>query len=380
MILRQIWLDKIYAAWKKRSIVWLAGVRRSGKTTLCKSIDNIAYFDCDLPEVRKDLSNPTAFLSSVKSNILAFDEVHRLKDPSQFLKIAADHYPEKRIIATGSSTLHAIKKFSDTLTGRKIEVHLTPLLVEEGALFGMVDLDHRFLFGGLPPFFLSKELPDYEYQEWMTSFWAKDIQTLFRVANRDSFLKFTELLLAQSGSSFEASRFTDVCEVSRPTIVNYLKILETSYIARVLRPFTGRNTAGEIKSAPKVYGFDTGFICHMRHWKSLKGSDYGPFWEHLVLNELIGQLQYAKICYWRTKYGHEIDFVILKDRDEAPIAIECKWTFRSFSPENFKAFRKLYPKGMNYVVVSDIDGILERKYDDITVQFMPIADLAKTLA
>lgn len=45
------------------------------------------------------------------------DEVHRLRNPSELLKIAADHYPTTRIIATGSSTLGATRKFRDSLTG-----------------------------------------------------------------------------------------------------------------------------------------------------------------------------------------------------------------------------------------------------------------------
>jgi len=47
------------------------------------------------------------------------DEVHRLDNPSELLKIAADHYPDLKIIATGSSTLGASDRFKDTLTGRK---------------------------------------------------------------------------------------------------------------------------------------------------------------------------------------------------------------------------------------------------------------------
>ncbi|MBE7461529.1 MAG: hypothetical protein HS112_13535 [Zoogloeaceae bacterium] len=39
------------------------------------------------------------------------DEVHRLGNPSELLKIAADHYRDTRIVATGSSTLGASAKF-----------------------------------------------------------------------------------------------------------------------------------------------------------------------------------------------------------------------------------------------------------------------------
>ena len=38
---------------------------------------------------------------------MVLDEVHRLPNPSVFLKVAADHFPRIRVLATGSSTLGA---------------------------------------------------------------------------------------------------------------------------------------------------------------------------------------------------------------------------------------------------------------------------------
>lgn len=374
MVKRQFWIDRIEKAWEKRSIIWLSGVRQSGKTTLCKSLNNIEYFDCDQHEVRERLASPTSFLTAHKGKRIVLDEIHRLSNPSEILKNAADHFPETKIIATGSSTLSAFKKFTDTLTGRKVEIHLTPLLLEEGPLLGNSDIDHRLLFGGLPAFFLEDELPEDAFQEWLSSYWAKDIQELFRLEKRWSFLKFTELLLSHSGSMFEATRYTESCEASRPTISNYLSVMETMHLMRVIRPYTG-NSASEIKSAPRVYGFDTGFICHMRAWKTLRPADYGPLWEHIVLNELIGHIPYLNIHYWRNKQGHEIDFVLLRARNLNPIAIECKWSYRSFDPVNIKVFRHLHPDGKNYVVVSDLEGSFDKHYDGLEVTFLSLQEL-----
>lgn len=53
---------------------------------------------------------------------VVLDEIHRLPNPAEFLKIAADHYPHVKVLATGSSTLSATTKFRDTLTGRKVEL------------------------------------------------------------------------------------------------------------------------------------------------------------------------------------------------------------------------------------------------------------------
>jgi hypothetical protein len=41
----------------------------------------------------------------------------------------------------------------------------------------------------------------------MDAYWAKDIQELFRLGRRDSFQRFTEMVMAQSGGLFDATRF-----------------------------------------------------------------------------------------------------------------------------------------------------------------------------
>ena len=127
MVTRHFWLSQIENAWQRRSVVWLTGVRRVGKTTLCQSLPNQEYFDCELPRVRRMLEDSQAFLEGRQGQRVVLDEIHRLQNPSEILKIAADHYPDIKIIATGSSTLGASKKFRDTLAGRKSELWLTPI-------------------------------------------------------------------------------------------------------------------------------------------------------------------------------------------------------------------------------------------------------------
>ncbi|MDE0481006.1 MAG: ATP-binding protein [Candidatus Poribacteria bacterium] len=368
MVKRQFWLNRIKTAWKRRSVVWLSGVRRVGKTCLCQTLPNIEYFDCELPRVRRVMEDPQEFLDSIKDGRIVLDEIHRLPNPSELLKIAADHYPQIHIIATGSSTLGASAKFRDTLAGRKTELWLTPIITTDLDDFNQTDLQHRLLHGGLPPFFLQMEFPEYEFQEWIDAYWAKDIQELFRLERRYSFQKFAELLMAQSGGIFEATRFAAPCEVSRGTISNFLSVLEATFVVNIIRPFSTRRST-EIVAAPKVYGFDTGFVCYHRGWSQLRQEDLGLLWEHFVLNEIIAHTQSRDIQYWRDKRGHEVDFVLTRKRD-VPVAIECKWTAMGFSPRQLLAFRRQYPDGKNFVVAHDVDNPFTREYNGIVVKFV----------
>jgi len=352
MKLRHSWIERIENAWQRRSLIWLPGVRRVGKTCLCRTLPEIEYFDCELPRVRRTMEDPQGFLDSVRGRRIVLDEIHRLRNPSELLKIAADNYPDTRVLATGSSTLGASSKFADTLAGRKAMIWLTPITLDDLSDFGNTNLMHRLLRGGLPPHFMADESPEYEFQEWMDAYWAKDIQELFRLERRHSFQKFAELLMAQSGGIFDATRFSAPCEVSRTTITNYLSVLESTFVVHVVRPFSSHRPT-EIVAAPKVYAFDTGFVCYHRGWYDLRTDDLGILWEHFVLNEMHASLQSRRACYWRDKRGHEVDF-ILDERRSDPIAIECKWSASEFDPSNLLSFRRQYPSGRNYVVANDV--------------------------
>jgi len=354
-------------------------MRRSGKTTLCQGLPGALWMDCELPSVRREVEDPEGFFRSVpKNRILVLDEIHRLEDPSSVLKIGADHFPQLKIVATGSSTLGASVKFRDTLSGRKADVRLTPLCEADSLFPGMGDRPRRFLRGGLPGFYLAELRDDRDYSEWMESFWARDILELFRLERRSSFMKFAELLFAQSGGRFEASSFAPACGVSRTTLMNYLAVLESTFLVHVIRPFSGR-AASEIVATPLVYGFDTGFVAWAQGLHEIADKDKGFFWEHLVLNELSSRLQTREIHHWRDKRGREVDF-ILAPRGKPPVAIEAKWQAAAFDPAGMKAMREIHPDGPNYLVAADAVRPYSREVDGLALRVIPIGAIEESLA
>ncbi len=374
---RTFWIQRIERAWSRANVVWLAGVRRVGKTVLCRSLPEIEYFDCELSSVRRQLRDPETFFQTLKGKRVVLDEVHRLPNPSEVLKIVADHYPEVRVLATGSSTLEASSKFRDTLAGRRRQVLLTPMIQQDLADFQSADLTRRLHRGGLPPFFLALEFSERDVQDWMDAYWAKDLEALFRLERRDSFLMFVELLLARSGSMFESSGYARECGVSHNTIRNYLAVLEATFAAHRLRPYS-RRAATEIVAAPKVYGFDTGFVCVFRGWQKLRLEDLGILWEHYVLNELQARLETRRLYYWRDKRGHEVD-IVLPVQDGGAVALECKWNASGFEPRNLLAFRRRHPAGENFVVAADIRRPWVERQGEIRVEFVSLEGVVARL-
>lgn len=353
MVNRTLWISRIEEAWRERSILWLTGVRRAGKTTLAQSLAHVEYLDCELPRVRRQLDDPEAFLESFGAGRLVLDEIHRLDNPSEFLKIAADHFPDVRILATGSSTLGASQRFRDTLTGRKRDLHLCPVLFRELKSFKGIPLIQRLQHGGLPENLLSPIFPEKDYAEWLDAYWARDVQELFRLERRDAFMRLLELLLTQSGQLCQLNSFTSSCSASHTTLANYLGVLQATGVVHVIRPYA-KNPQREIVAMPKVYGFDTGFVCFARGWRALREGDEGLLWEHLVLDELLTLFGRDAVFYWRDKQKHEVDFVLAR-RGEPPVAIECKWRIKDDAGKNFQSMRTLHPGLRCLVVAADVD-------------------------
>ena len=378
MISRPFWIQRIEDAWKRAPIVWLTGVRRVGKTTLSKHWKDAVFFNCDLPRNRNLLNEAESVFKQIKQGIIILDEIHQTENPSEILKIAADEFPHLRILATGSSTLAATKKFKDSLTGRKRVVHLPPVLATELDAFEIHSLEQRLLLGGLPNRLIDQNADPEFYSEWLDSYFARDIQELFQVGKRKEFLTLCELLLRQSGELCSITSMAKHSGVSRPTIMNYLEILETTHFIRQLRPFHdgGRR---EILAQPKIYAFDTGFICHFRGWDSLRSEDCGSLLEHLTLDILKAHNATQPIHFWRDRQQREIDFV-LPQTNGAITAIECKWTRQRNSTRNLDAFREHYPKGDNIIVTADPSIPYESKLGTHTVRTCSLTDLPELLS
>jgi len=366
MIERPFWRDRIQDAWTEAPIVWLSGVRRSGKTTLAQSLgqDQIRYVNCDLPSVEDMVRDPLLFFRGCSEPIVVFDEIHQLRDPARLLKIGADNFPEIKILATGSSTLLASDKFRETLTGRKRTVHLTPVLLAELCAFGRA-LPQRLFQGGLPQALLDSTKRPSLYREWMDSFFARDIQRLFGLRDVKRFNALFDYLLRQSGGQFETTKTASALGITRNTVENQLKAMEiTNAICRI-RPFHGGGLK-EIVKQPKLYGFDTGFVSFARGWDPLRPEDLGLLWEHIVLEHFQAFLPNIDVFYWRDGHGHEVDFVLPRRRDEVD-AIECKWDPSAFDGTSLRLFRTYYPAGKNYLVSPGAVTPYEKGFGDLIV-------------
>ena len=94
-----------------------------------------------------------------------------------------------------------------------------------------------------------------------------------------------------------------------------------------------------------MYGFDTGFVTHVKGWNEIRDTDRDLLWEHLVLDML--RVSFDNVFYWADKQKSEIDFVVKGEGNEVH-TIECKINPDKYVVNAVKKFRGLYPKGKNF--------------------------------
>ena len=128
MARRTFWLKLLESAWARGPIVRLVGARGVGKTSLCQGIPGVEYFHCELPRIRRQIEDPEKFLGKLRRKKVVLDEIHRLPNASEVLKIAASHFPPLQVIAIGPASSQSSSVSPDPLAEKITRVWLTPMM------------------------------------------------------------------------------------------------------------------------------------------------------------------------------------------------------------------------------------------------------------
>lgn len=372
----------------------LIGPRQAGKTTLgvhfCRALikdkrfETLLYLNCDFLDIRQWLLTPLFVAEllkqfELKTPILFIDEVQRLENPGLLLKAIVDLKLPIKLVASGSSQLEMKSKVQESLTGRQFESLVLPFSYTE-AIHVKEQFEEFIIFGGYPSIWQSEErsiLLSLLYKEYIT----KDIIEYLRVEKADAMERLITLVAHSSGQLVNYQQLATDCRVSVPTVQNYLRILEQTYVLHKVTPFVG-NKRQEITSNPIYYFVDNGFRNQaVRNFLSLENrSDAGLLVKGFVLQEILKWRTYSysdiNIHYWRTKSGAEVDFVVYKDPTR-PLPIEVK--YRSFSKptltRSYRSFIDAYQPKEGVVLTKGFSD--EVQVDGCLVRFIPVEQLQK---
>lgn len=352
----------------KGKVIILYGARQVGKTTLLKKLfagkNSFLYLSCDQLRIREQIVPDALVLGRVIGDYqnVIFDEAQYLDNPGLILKVLIDNFPQKKIIASGSSSFDLAHKLSEPLTGRHYQFILFPLSWSEIAAFiPTVDrqfyLEQALIYGAYPEVFKLKTTDDKigHLTTLADDYLYKDVLTFNLVKNSQ---KVRELLIAlalQLGNEVSYSGLASTIGVDRKTVESYLDLLEKSFVIFRLYGFS-RNLRSEINRKVKIYFYDVGVRnALINNFNKLPlRNDGGAIFENFVVSEMrkreANQPQKTNFYFWRTYEQKEIDLVTEKNNNIGAFEIKLH---QLKSSAGLAAFKKQYPQAKTKLITID---------------------------
>ena len=369
--------NSLVADLQRREVTIILGPRQVGKTYLLRKLEShvknngfrAKYYNLEIPHDLLQFNRPdTDLFEMLTTNIdvIFIDEFHYLSNASKLFKAVYDSGKKVKIVASGSSSIEIHKHLKESLAGRRLVTRLMPLSFSEYIQLGsdIPELFNSYLnFGGLPG--LVNQSSDDEkirlLNEILETYIQKDIKSLIKEENIRAFNMLLYLLAERQGSVVSVAGLAADIGLTQRTIEHHLVLLEQTYVLYPISSYA-RNIGNELKKSRKFYFYDAGIRNAILRDFSPVGNrnDRGTLYESFAAIQLIGRLKpNMELKFWRTKAGHEIDFVVLKDRK--PFLIEVKSTLgMPVIPPAMKIFIKHYPETQGALIVSqDFDADMD---------------------
>ncbi len=307
----------------------LYGPRRVGKTFLLNHVKNhfsgnIFYGTGEDLEIRNILQSQS--VEKIQSAFSAYDwviidEAQKVDRIGHGLKLAIDHLPSVRFIATGSSSFELAHQVGEPLTGRKITCTLYPLSsLELKAQLGgaklMQMLDSRLIFGSYPEILTTRNNDQkiLLLKELRDSYLYRDILELENIRNSKKISDLLQLIAWQIGKEVSLHELGTQLGMDKRTVERYLDLLEKAFVIINVRGYS-RNLRKEITKTSRYYFLDNGIlnsILNNFNPVSMRG-DIGALWENFMVIERLKFRAYthhqASMHFWRTYDRQEIDLV-----------------------------------------------------------------------
>lgn len=335
-----------------RQMAFLSGPRQVGKTTVCRHGAD-AYLNWDTAADRRliqkgaDAVAQAVGADRVRSGRpkVVFDEIHKDRRWKGFLKGFFDVYADRRklgVVVTGSARLNVYRRGGDSLMGRYFLYRMHPFSVAEclrtatptaivspPARIGDADWSALLRHGGFPEPFLARS-PAF------TGKWARlrldqltgeDLRDLGAFRDLAGLDQLARILSERSSVQLNLAELARDLQVTAETSSRWVAALEQLHLGFTLRPWS-RDIANSLRKEPRWF---------LRDWSGIE--DIGRRAETLVGCHLLKAVEgwtdlglgTFELAYLRTKQGHEVDFVIIRDRKPWCL-VEVKQSAAELSP------------------------------------------------
>jgi predicted AAA+ superfamily ATPase len=333
----------------------LLGPRQSGKTTLAKTLfKNKPYVSFENQDTLLAAStDPRAFLAKYSGGAV-FDEIQRVPHLFSYLQGIIDEHTSKTglFILTGSQNFLLLENITQSLAGRIAFIQLLPFSYRELKTTEWKDntLDFFMLHGGYPRLYDKAIEPVDYYPNYILTYVERDVRQLKNINNLAVFQRFLKICATRIGQIINYASIGNDCGIDQKTVVSWLGILETSFIAFTLKPYYN-NLGKRLLQMPKLYFYDTGLCCSLLEIENeVQLANHplrGALFENFVLLELLknrfNRGLRSSFYYWRDRTGNEIDILFDKANGAIPLEIKSGATYNKSFLKGIDYWRKLQP-------------------------------------
>ena len=352
--------------------VLVHGPRQCGKTTLARLVgDSMEYayisFDDDVARAAAD-ADPAGFVSGLGDRVI-LDEVQRVPSLFTALKQEIDrNRTPGRFLLTGSSQVLLVPTLADSLAGRLEILRLHPLSQNEmhGGLPNFLDdlfagsfgtnasnrladeLAVRIAAGGYPAA-LARNTARRQanwYRNYVETQLERDVRDMSRIRDLGVLPRLLGAAASQTAHLYNLADLAGPFQLSRPTIGDYVDLLERLFLIERLPPWHN-NRLNRLIKTPKLHLADTGVGCALLGLNPVALAQdralFGQLLETFVLQELKRQAVCQEIplsfFHYRDKDKSEVDIVI--ERGATAVAgVEVK-AAATVMPADFRGLHKL---------------------------------------
>ena len=309
------------------------GVRRSGKSTMCRKVlreANVkaAYVNFDDERLAKtqtsDLNNILEALYIVYGDFqyLFLDEVQNIEGWPLFVNRLLRQ--KMHLIVTGSNAKLLSNELTTHLTGRHHKITLFPFSFEEYARMKQLDtqalttkgqaavkreLNTYLMNGGLPELLIEKDSQGY-IMALLEAIIKRDITLRFKVRYPEVLQRLATYLIDNFAQEYNATTIAELLGVSDHTIDTYCGYLQEAFLLLALKKFSYKSRE-RIRDS-KIYVIDNAFISNRTNTFSTE--NLGWRLENAIYIELLHRAskRFADVFYYRDR-TFEVDFMVAKD-------------------------------------------------------------------
>lgn len=298
----------------KQKSYFLFGPRQTGKSCLIEHsfkgtrvydlLDSDVYLSLSrnhkLIEQELGSQDRSIIIDEIQKLPSLLDEVHRLIEKRHI------HF-----LLTGSSARKLRRGGVNLLGGRARIYNLHPFVKKE--------LQNKFnlltaLNNGLLPSIYFSEYPQEDLKTYVGSYLTQEIAAEGLVRSIPAFNRFLEVAALCSAKIINYSNISNDAQVPSSTVQEYFQILRDTLVGFDVHAWQ-KSTKRKPVSTSKFYFFDVGVVRYLQHRGKLleRSPEFGEAFETYIAHELKSFVDYSNagdLCYWRSKSGFEVDFIV----------------------------------------------------------------------